>query len=80
VSDFAERRIGRFTIRIDRNLCVGFGDCVDEAPALFVLADDGIVAFTTEAQAEEQRIIAACRACPVDALTAFDEHAEQIAP
>jgi ferredoxin len=80
VSDFVERRIGRYTIRIDRNLCVGFGDCVDEAPALFALDDDGIVKFISDEQAHEQHAIAACHACPVDALTALDEQAKQIAP
>ena len=80
MSDFVERRIGRYTIRIDRNLCVGFGDCVDEAPALFVLGDDGIVQFITADDAHEQRAIAACHSCPVDALTALDEQGRQIAP
>jgi ferredoxin len=80
MSEFVERRVGRYTIRIDRDLCVGFGDCVTEAPELFELGADGIVLFVADDSAQEQRALAACRACPVDALTALDENDRVIAP
>jgi ferredoxin len=80
MSDFVERRIGRYTIRIDRDLCVGFGDCVTEAPQLFALGADSVVVFLTDDAAQEQHALAACRSCPVDALTALDENARVIAP
>lgn len=87
-----ERRIGRCTVRIDRDLCVGFGDCVDAAPTLFALDDDGVARFVDAAAlaaapaapaataADEAAAIAACHACPVDALTAFDADGRQLAP
>jgi ferredoxin len=80
LSDIVERRIGRYTIRIDRNLCVGFGDCIPEAPDVFALGDDGIVRFLDFESTDEQLVIAACKACPVDALTAVDENGKQVAP
>ena len=43
--DTIERRVGDLTVRIDRLLCVGFADCLDEAPGAFVLDDEGIAAF-----------------------------------
>jgi len=79
--DVHERRIGDLTIRIDRLLCVGFGDCVDEAPEAFELDDEGIAVFTAEAAEERrERLLAACVACPVDALIALDAGGEQLAP
>ena len=39
----------RVTIEVDRQLCYGFGDCVDTAPAVFALDDariTGITGFT----------------------------------
>ncbi len=32
-----DRKIGSLSVRIDRTLCVGFGDCVTEAPEAFQL-------------------------------------------
>ena len=79
MSHHVERQVGRFTIRIDRNLCVGFGDCVTEAAQTFVLAEDGVVVFTGRAD-DDETVLRACRTCPVDAITAFDEHGNCVAP
>ena len=76
-----ERRIAGLTVRIDRLLCVGFGDCIDEAPESFELDAEGVVAFRAEADAAgRERIVCACAACPVDALTVLDGEGRQLAP
>lgn len=76
-----ERRIAGVTVRIDRNLCVGFGDCIDEAPESFELDGDGVVVFRSDPEAAgRERIVSACASCPVDALTALDEAGRQLAP
>jgi ferredoxin len=81
VIDHVERRIGDLTIRIDRLLCVGFGDCIAAAPEAFAFDDDGIVAFLDTAdRTGREELIRACQACPVDALTAFDNEGRRLAP
>lgn len=81
MSDVVERRVGELTVRIDRLLCVGFGDCIDDAPEAFELDGDGVVAFREGvAGAERERLVRACDACPVDALTLLDETGKQLAP
>ena len=76
-----ERRIGDLTVRIDRLLCVGFADCVEAAPESFALDYEGIAAFTGDpGAAGSGRLIEACQACPVDALTVLDANGRQIAP
>ncbi|HET6361740.1 MAG TPA: ferredoxin [Gemmatimonadota bacterium] len=76
-----ERRIAGLTVRIDRLLCVGFGDCIEAAPESFELDEEGVVVFRSEADAvERERIVRACAACPVDALTVLDEDGSQLAP
>ena len=75
-----ERRLAGLTVRIDRLLCVGFGDCIDEAPEFFELDAEGVAAFRSDAAAVRERIVRACAACPVDALTALDEDGRQLAP
>ena len=76
-----ERRVAGLTVRIDRLLCVGFGDCIGEAGESFELDDEGIVAFRESPDpGDPQRLVRACAACPVDALTVLDEAGRQLAP
>jgi ferredoxin len=77
-----ERRFGRLTLRIDRDLCVGFGDCIDVAPDVFELDAEGVAVVKEGAseQVEHDRLLEACRSCPVDALTAHDEDGTLLAP
>lgn len=75
-----ERRFGDLTVRIDRRLCVGFGDCIDAAPGVFVLDDDGIAVFVDGSEGTRERITAACDACPVDALSLHDADGVEILP
>lgn len=76
-----ERTVGGLTVHIDRLLCVGFGDCIDVAPELFELDDEGIVVFKEPTPTlHRDRLIAACASCPVDALTLRSADGEQLAP
>ena len=80
MADIEERTIGGLVVRIDRLLCVGFGDCIDEARGGLVLDDEGIATFTPAADhLAHERVLAACRSCPVDAITVL-ENGSQIAP
>jgi ferredoxin len=81
MSGIVERRVAGLLVRIDRHLCVGFGDCIDEAPESFVLDEEGVVAFREDpASAGRERLIRACESCPVDALTVVDADGTQLAP
>jgi ferredoxin len=81
MSEIVERRLAGVVVRIDRHLCVGFGDCVDEAPESFELDDEGIVAFHGDPEtAARERLVRACESCPVDALTLHDDDGTQLAP
>ncbi|HUH12117.1 MAG TPA: ferredoxin [Longimicrobiales bacterium] len=81
MDDVVERRIGSLTLRIDRLLCVGFGDCIEAAAELFELDDEGIAAFRQPLPVlGRERLEEACRSCPVDALTLVDEEGRQLAP
>ncbi len=77
---FEERQVAGLRIRIDRELCVGFGDCIKEAPEAFALDGNNVAVFANPELSTRDQLVAACEACPVDALTAFDETATQVAP
>lgn len=79
MSDFEERRIGDVVVRIDRLICVGFGDCIDEAADAFELDDEGIATFREGAdETAPGPIRAACEACPVDAISLHGPDGERI--
>jgi len=78
--DFDERTIGTLRVRIDRSLCVGFGDCVTEAPGAFALDDENVAVFVAPDSVERDRLLTACDVCPVDALTVWDADGRQIVP
>ena len=68
-------------IAVDRELCYGFGDCVDSAPGVFQLDDDDkSVVVDPNAQPRDDTVTAA-QDCPVDAIIITDsETGEQIYP
>jgi ferredoxin len=79
-ADGDERTVGRLRVRIDRTLCVGFGDCVTAAPQAFVLGEDDVVLFLSPESVDPLQLVRACASCPVDAITVWDEAGNVIAP
>ena len=80
MADSIERVAGGLRIKIDRDLCVGFGDCADKAPEAFRVDEAGVVEFVDPERVERARLLEACGACPVDALLAWDAGGAQLVP
>ncbi|PSQ69799.1 MAG: ferredoxin [Bacteroidetes bacterium QH_2_64_26] len=81
MDDTREREISSRTVRIDRTLCIGSGNCVNIAPEIYVIREDNIVDFKEDPPDIEQgRLEEAASLCPVDALIVEDEDGEQIVP
>ena len=59
----------RLQVEVDRDLCLGSGNCVFEAPGAFELDDDGIASVLDAAAAPEQKVLDAARKCPARAIT-----------
>ena len=78
--NLSERAVHGLRIVIDRDQCVGFGDCVKEAPEGFKLDDETVVVFVAPEAVERERLLRACDACPVDAITVYDDAGTQIVP
>ena len=71
-----EREVHGLRAVIDRDLCVGFGDCIEEAPEAFDLDEDGVAVFTAPEHASRKRFVEACASCPVDAVTVWEDGVE----
>ena len=80
MSGFDERIAAGLRVRIDRTLCVGFGDCIKEAPEGFKLDGDGVAVFVDPEAVERDRLLRACDACPVDAISVWDLGGRQLVP
>ena len=81
MSEIDERTIAGLRVQIDRGLCVGFGDCVSEAPEGFQLDADDIAVFGEHLESVGcERLLRACETCPVDALTVWDGAGKQLVP
>ena len=67
-------------IAIDRDLCIGCGNCESTAPEVFKVADDGIAVVIDPKGAEDNLIKEAAESCPVDAISLEDESGTKIYP
>lgn len=78
--DLEEREVHGWRVRIDRTLCVGFGECVAAAPEAFRLDGNEVVEFAAPERVSAEDLLRACQACPVDALSVFDSEGRQLVP
>ena len=73
MTDIVERAVGDLLVRLDRLLCVGFGDCIEAAPTLWEFDSEGVVTFRDPLpELDREIVIRSCEVCPVDALTVID--------
>ena len=59
-------------IQIDRESCMGSGNCSFWAPGVFDLDDDGIAIVLDPNAATDEKIVLAAQGCPTQAIAIFD--------
>ena len=79
--DIEERQGAGLVVKIDRLICVGFETCVEVAPDLFQMDEEGIAIFTSDTnEVDKETVLEACKECPVDALVVLDASGNQLHP
>ena len=79
--DIEESQVAGLMVKIDRLICVGFESCVEVAPDLFQMDEEGIAIFTSDTnEVDEEIVLEACKECPVDALVVLDASGNQLHP
>jgi ferredoxin len=58
-------------IRIDRDACMGSGNCSFWAPGVFDLDNDGIAVVLDPDAQPEDKIVLAAQGCPTQAIAVF---------
>ena len=67
------RKIRNFTLRIDRNLCIGAATCVALAPKAYALDNEAKAIYLDSAAEEsDEALLEAAKGCPVAAISIID--------
>lgn len=66
----------RIRVEVDRGLCIGSGDCVDTAPAVFQLDDEDKAVVIDPDGEPVDLVIDAATNCPVTAIFVYGEEGE----
>jgi ferredoxin len=75
------RKIRKYTMHIDQNLCIGAATCVAIAPKAWVLNDQAKAIILDTAQEEsDETLLEAAKGCPVQAIILTDETGKQVFP
>lgn len=64
--------MAKLAITINKAKCVGSEDCVEVAPAVFQMDENGKSDVINAAGAPDATIVGAARRCPVKAITVVD--------
>ena len=66
--------------KIDRDLCVGIGNCVAAAPTVFQLDKENKAIVLDISSADKDKIMTAAESCPMNAIIIEDDEGNQIYP
>lgn len=69
-----------YRIVVDRKKCQGIGACVGSAPDVFEIDSEGKAVVIKAAGADDDTVLEAAEACPLEAITLYDEDGEQVYP
>jgi len=70
---------GEWTVKVDRDVCVGNKMCIATAPDVFEFVD-GKSWVRTSRHASSPELIDAYESCPVSAIVLRDQHGQDIDP
>lgn len=75
------KKVGKWTITVDRTLCIGAASCVAVAPKAFALDNEAKAIMLDTAEEETpEALLDAAKSCPVAAIVIHDENGQQIFP
>jgi ferredoxin len=67
-------------VKIDRDLCVGIGNCVAVAPTVFQLDNENKATVLDPASVSEDKVMSAAESCPLNAVIVEDDQGQQLYP
>ena len=67
-------------VRVDRDLCIGVGNCVALAPTVFELDGENKAVVLEPSSISDDILFSAAESCPQNAIIIEDEAGEQLYP
>jgi ferredoxin len=67
-------------LKVDRDLCIGVGNCVAFAPSVFALDADNKAVVLDPSSVDEFTLLEAAKSCPEQAIIIEDDEGQQLYP
>lgn len=67
-------------VRVDRDLCIGVGNCVVFAPTVFKLDEENKVVVLDPSSIDDDTLLEAAESCPEQAIIVEDDEGHQLFP
>ncbi len=69
-----------FGVRVDRDLCIGLGNCVAIAPTVFELDEENKAVVLDPSSVSDDILLEAAESCPAKAIIVEDSEGHQVYP
>ena len=67
-------------VRVDRDLCIGVGNCVALVPTVFTLDEDNKAVVLDPTSVDDDTLLEAAESCPGNAIIVEDDEGHQLYP
>ena len=67
-------------VRVDRDLCIGVGNCVAFVPTVFKLDEENKAVVLEPSSVDEDTLLEAAESCPENAIIVEDDEGNQLYP
>ncbi|HEY87845.1 MAG TPA: ferredoxin [Dehalococcoidia bacterium] len=67
-------------VRVDRDLCIGVGNCVAYAPTVFTLDEENKAVVLDPSSVNDNTLLEAAESCPENAIIIEDDEGRQLYP
>lgn len=67
-------------VRVDREKCIGAGNCVAVAPDVFDLNEEYKAVLLEPVSADDEHLLEAAKSCPANAIIVEDDSGHQVYP
>ena len=67
-------------VRVDRDLCIGVGNCVAFAPTVFTLDEENKAIVLAPSSVDDDTLLEAAESCPENAIIVEDNEGPQLYP
>ena len=67
-------------VRVDRDLCIGIGNCAAFAPTVFTLDEENKAVVLDASSVDDDTLLEAAESCPESAIIVEDEEGHQLYP